>query len=72
MIRACEKSPKIDAEIVFEKQLQKSLPNFEFGLHFALPKPSRIATKSVLKRSSFRDAMQPARNSAQINGSRRL
>ena len=66
------KPPKIDAEIAFEKKLRKNFPKFEFDLHFCFPKPSQIASKSDAKRSLFRDVMEPARKSTQVNGTHHL
>ena len=66
---------KIDSQTHSKKASKKSFPEIDFGLHFDLrnpPKTFKIAPKSEAKRSLFRDAMQLARKSAEINGRRRL
>ena len=62
-----------------QKNTRKKLDKIDFDLHFGVPKPpeippasSRNAKKWHLEQSLFRDAMEIARASAEINGSRRL
>ena len=59
----------------FEKQLEKNLPKFDFGIIWAspkFPKNTKIAPRSDVKRSLFRDAMELTRKSSEVNGGRRL
>ena len=56
-----------------------NLPDMDFYLHLDLPKPPQDPPKSIrdankwsLERIWFRDAMETARESSEINGRRRL
>ena len=78
-VRASKKPSKIDAKMRSKKTLQKKLPKIDFSIHFSFPKPPKIIPKSFeiapqsdAERSLFRDAMEIANKSSQVNGERRL
>ena len=78
-VRPSKKRSKNDAETQSKKASEKYLSKIDFDLHFGLqkrskivPKSTRGATKWDLERSLFRDAMEMACNSSEINGNRRL
>ena len=79
MVRPSKKRPKMDAKTHSQKTSESNFQKIGFGIHFGLPKPFKIASKSRkiapksdAERSSFRDAMEIARTSAEINGTHRL
>ena len=62
-----------------KKHRKKSLPKMDFGFHFGLPNPPKIASKSAkippqteAARSLFRDAMGLTRKSSEVNGGHSL
>ena len=78
-VRPSKKRSKNDAETQLKKTSEKYLSRIDFDLHFNLRKPPQIAPKSSrdanrrgLGLSLFRDAMDLARKSSQINGPQRL
>ena len=75
MFRASEKRLKIDANIDLEKNIEKKPQKSIFPSKLAsqnLPKSLKIGSKSDVKGSSFRNAMDLARKSSEINGPQRL
>ena len=63
---------KFRCKFWFENYIGKNRSQSEFGHRFWPPKTTKIAPKSDVKRSLFRDAMETARKSSQGNGPRRL
>ena len=78
-VASLQKNIQNRCENAFEKNFEKNLAKIDFGLHFGLLKPPEILPKSSeippgsdVERSLFRDAMEPARKSGEINGPQRL
>ena len=78
-VSGLKKSTQNRCQFAFEKASKKNSPKIDFGVDFGLPKPPKITPKSRrgakklgLERSLFRDAMEIARKSSEVNGSRRL
>ena len=72
LVSSFQKSTKFRCQNAFENDIEKKGSKIEFGHRFGSPKPIKMAPKSDVKRSLFRDVMQPARKSSQCNGGRRL
>ena len=78
-VLSLQKSTQNRCQNEIEESIAKKAPKIDFGVHFGLPKPSKTIPKTTrgtkkwgLEQSLFRDAMQIARASAEINGSHRL
>ena len=71
-VRSLQKNIKKRFEKAFQNNIKNTCPEIEFWQPFWAPKSSNMAPKSDAERSLFRDAMQPAQKSSQVNGSRRL
>ena len=69
--QASQKRKKIDAKTRLRKTSKKMASKSILASIFAsqnLPKSSEIASQTEAKRSLFRDAVEPARKSSEING----
>ena len=78
-VSSLKKSVQNRCQVASEKTSKKNSPEIDFGIDFGLPKPPKIAPQTTkiapgsdVKRSLFRDAMQPAKKSSGVNGNRRL
>ena len=72
LVSSFQKSIKFRCQNAFENDIEKKGSQIEFGHRFGSPKTIKMAPKSDVKRSLFRDAMEITRESSEINGSRRL
>ena len=79
MVWSLQKSTPKRCQNVLEKNIEKNLEKIDLGLHFGFPKPPEILPKSFqtpfesdAERSLFRDAMETAPESAEVNGAQRL
>ena len=68
LVLSLPKSTKFRCQNAFENDIAKKGSKIGFGHRFWGPKTTKIAPKSDAERSLFRDAMQLARKSSQING----
>ena len=78
-VASLQKNIQNRCENAFEKNFEKNLAKIDFGLHFGIPKPPEILPKSFeillendVERSLFRDAMQIAKKSSEVNVPRPL
>ena len=76
---ASKNRPEIDAKTHSKKTLKKDLEKIGFGFRFGFQKPpqnppksQKNASQSDVERSLFREAMETAPTSAEINGTRAL
>ena len=68
LVRSLDKSTKIGCSNAMKNNIEEKASKIEFGKPFGLPKSLKIGPQSDVKRSLFRDAMEPTRTSSQING----
>ena len=71
-VRSLKKQIENRCKNAIENNIEKKDSKIRSGLPFWLPKTSKIAPQSDAKRSWFRDAMDLARKSLEVNGGRRL
>ena len=71
-VRSLKKSTQHRCANAFEKNIEKMNLEHRFSRLFWPPQTSKIAPKSDAKRSLFRDAMETARKSSEVNGTRPL
>ena len=68
LVSSFQKSTKFRCQNAFENDIEKKGSKIEFGHRFGLPKTTKMAPKSDVERSLFRDAMGPTRKSSEVNG----
>ena len=66
LVSSFQKSTKFRCQNAFENDIEKKGSKIEFGHRFGPPKTTKMAPKSDVERSLFRDAMGMVRTSAQI------
>ena len=78
-VASLQKNIQNRCENAFEKNFEKNFAKLDFGLHLDPPKPpeilpksSKIPPRSDVERCLFRDAMETARTSSEVNGRQRL
>ena len=72
LVLSLQKSIKFRCQNACENDIKKKGSKIEFGHRFWPPQTTKIAPKSDAKRSLFRDAVETARNSSEVNGPQRL
>ena len=72
LVSSFQKSTKFRCQNAFENDIEKKGYKIDFGHRFGFPKTIKMAPKSDVKRSLFRDAMEIARKSSQVNGAHRF